>query len=118
MRHFFFRQLIQLINYLTDNQYNRCIGDRKCPSRPFPGIWEFPLNQLVFEEYGCVMVDSCPPYFSQEAMYQIFMTNFNRHYNSNRAPLGLYFHTTWFKDKKNRKAFRMFLDEMVGRQEP
>ena len=54
-----------------------------------------PLNQLVFEEYGCAMVDSCPPYFSQSELYDIFMTNFNRHYNSNRAPLGLYFHTSW-----------------------
>jgi hypothetical protein len=30
------------------------------------------------------------------------MTNFYRHYNSNRAPLGLYFHSNWFKTKQNR----------------
>ena len=44
----------------------------------------------------------------------MFMENFRRHYDTNRAPLGLYFHTLWFKDKKNRKAFRKFLDEMVS----
>ena len=43
------------------------------------------------------------------------MVNFQRHYSSNRAPLGLYFHSTWFEDKKNRKAFRKFLEEMVSR---
>ena len=43
------------------------------------------------------------------------MTNFYRHYNSNRAPLGLFFHATWFSNKKNRWAFRKFLDEMVAR---
>jgi len=51
---------------------------------------EMPLNQLVFEEIGCAMVDSCPPYFSQEELFEVFMTNFYRHYNSNRAPLGKY----------------------------
>ena len=59
------------------------------------------------------MVDSCPPYFSENELYEMFMHNFRRHYDTNRAPLGLYFHTLWFKDKKNRKAFRKFLDEMV-----
>jgi len=94
---------------------HKCIGRRKCPSRSFPGIWELPLNQLVFEEYGCAFVDSCPPYFSQDEIFDIFMVNFQRHYSSNRAPLGLYFHSTWFEDKKNRKAFRKFLEEMVSR---
>ena len=61
------------------------------------------------------MVDSCPPYFSETELYEMFMENFRRHYDTNRAPLGLYFHTLWFKDKKNRKAFRKFLDEMVSK---
>ena len=56
-----------------------------------------PLNQLLFEDFGCAMVDSCPNYFSKDELFEIFMTNFYRHYNSNRAPLGLYFHSTWFK---------------------
>jgi hypothetical protein len=74
-----------------------------------------PLNQLVFEEIGCAMVDSCPPYLSQEELFDVFMTNFYRHYNSNRAPLGLYFHSNWFKTKQNRASFRRFLDELVSR---
>ena len=78
---------------------------------------EMPLNQLVFEEIGCAMVDSCPPYLSQEELFEVFMTNFYRHYNSNRAPLGLYFHSNWFKTKQNRAAFRRFLDELVTRQD-
>ena len=96
---------------------------RKCPSRSFPGVWELPLNQIVMEEFSCAMViiiltlniiivnifihqvDSCPPYFSEEELTEMFMENFRRHYNTNRAPLGLYFHTLWFKQAKNRKDF-------------
>ena len=97
---------------------------RKCPSRSFPGVWELPLNQIVMEEFSCAMVinnlnmmlmvgkrrvmiifqvDSCPPYFSEEELTEMFMENFRRHYNTNRAPLGLYFHTLWFKQAKNRQ---------------
>jgi len=97
---------------------HKCLGDRRWPSRSFPGIWELPLNQITMEEFSCAMVDSCPPYFSENELYEIFMHNFGRHYNTNRAPLGLYFHTLWFKGesgRKNRRAFRRFLDEMIKR---
>ena len=73
-----------------------------------------PLNQIVMEEFSCAMVDSCPGFFSEKELYEMLMNNFRRHYDTNRAPLGLYFHTLWFKDKKNRRAFRKFLDEMVS----
>jgi len=96
---------------------HKCIGNRKCPSRSFPGVWELPLNQIVMEEFSCAMVDSCPPYFSEEELTEMFMENFRRHYNTNRAPLGLYFHTLWFKQAKNRRAFRKFLDKMVKQQD-
>ena len=76
-----------------------------------------PLNQITMEEFSCAMVDSCPPYFSENELYEMFMENFRRHYETNKAPLGLYFHTLWFKEAKNRKAFRKFLDEMVKRQD-
>ena len=121
--------------YTLDYQIpHKCLGQRRCPSRSFPGIWEMPLNQITMEEFSCAMVDrwdteitqwkresdidiifnfSCPPYFSENELYEMFMNNFRRHYETNRAPLGLYFHTLWFKDAKNRKAFRRFLDDMV-----
>ena len=73
-----------------------------------------PLNQITMEEFSCAMVDSCPAFFSENELYEMLMNNFRRHYDTNRAPLGLYFHTLWFKDKKNRRAFRKFLDEMVS----
>jgi len=92
---------------------HKCIGNRHCPSRSFKGIWEMPLNQIVMEDFSCAMIDSCPPYFSESELTEIFMKNFRRHYDTNRAPLGLYFHTLWFKQTKNKNAFKKFLVEMV-----
>merc|ERR1712127_342013 len=52
-------------------------------------------------------------FFSEKELEEMLMENFRRHYETNRAPMGLYFHTLWFKNAKNRRAFRKFLDKMV-----
>ena len=44
--------------YTLDYQIpHKCLGQRRCPSRSFPGIWEMPLNQITMEEFSCAMVD-------------------------------------------------------------
>lgn len=53
------------------------------------------------------MVDSCPPHLSGEDVYRMLTSNFKRHYNTNRAPFGLYFHTTWFKRPEYLAAFKV-----------
>ncbi|CAO1384653.1 unnamed protein product [Diamesa hyperborea] len=91
---------------------HECVGSNHCPSRSYPGVWEMVLNQLEADEYTCVMIDSCPPNMSGDDIYHMFMHNFKRHYNSNRAPLGLYFHSTWFKRPEYLEAFSKFMDYM------
>lgn len=101
--------------YTLDHKMpHRCVGTgQRCPSRSFPGIWEMVMNQLEVEEYTCAMVDSCPSYGTENEVYEMLMHNFRRHYESNRAPLGLYFHTIWFKKKINLRGFQRFLEEMI-----
>lgn len=53
------------------------------------------------------MVDSCPSHGSEDEVFEMLMHNFRRHFNSNRAPLGLYFHTIWFKKRINLRAFQV-----------
>lgn len=76
-----------------------------CPSRSYPGVWEMVMNQLEAGEYTCGMVDTCPPHMDGEDVYRMFVHNFKRHYHSNRAPLGLYFHSTWFRKQAYLDAF-------------
>ncbi|KAG1656917.1 hypothetical protein GQR58_023695 [Nymphon striatum] len=97
---------------------HKCVGaSNNCPSQAFPGIWELPMNQLELEKDGvsCAMVDSCN--IPGEETYDFFMNNFFRHYETNRAPLGLYFHTTWFQNYDNMEGFLQFLDEMAERDD-
>lgn len=87
---------------------HKCQGaNQRCPSRSYPGVWELVMNQLAAEGYTCAMVDSCPPHLSGNEIYNMLHHNFQRHYTSNRAPLGLYFHTTWFKRPDYLKAFKV-----------
>ncbi|XP_071451813.1 chitin deacetylase 1 [Hetaerina americana] len=87
-------------------------GTQRCPTRSQPGIWEMVMNQLEMEGYQCAMVDSCPQHLTGKEIYNGLMRNFHRHYDSNRAPYGLYFHSTWFKKPDFLSAFQKFLDEM------
>lgn len=90
-----------------------CTGvNQNCPSRSYPGVWEMVLNQLEAGDYTCAMIDSCPPNLAGDDIYQMFMHNFKRHYSSNRAPLGLYFHSVWFKNAEYLDAFTKFMDYM------
>ncbi|GLV35088.1 Chitin and LDLR binding deacetylase 3 [Carabus blaptoides fortunei] len=100
--------------YTLDHKMpHTCTGNKQnCPSRSYPGIWEMVMNQLEANEYTCAMVDSCPPHMNGEDIYKMLNHNFKRHYLSNRAPYGLYFHTSWFKKPEYLAAFTKFLDEM------
>ncbi|KAF4517594.1 hypothetical protein B566_EDAN008583 [Ephemera danica] len=94
---------------------HRCSGNNQnCPSRSFPGVWEMVMNQMQFEGFTCGMVDSCPPNLSGTDILAMLKSNFGRHYRTNRAPLGLYFHSTWFKREEYLSAFQKFLNEAMS----
>lgn len=86
---------------------------QNCPTRSFPGIWEIVINPLVGKDYTCSMVDDCPSNLSGDEVYHLLHYNFKRHYHTNRAPFGLYFHSKWFKKGEYLNAFMRFLDDLI-----
>ena len=101
---------------------HKCHGNlQKCPTRSFT-VWEIPLNELDrredpnFDEYlpGCAMVDSCSNILTGDQFYNFLYHNFDRHYEQNRAPMGLFFHAAWLKNNPEfLEAFETFIDEML-----
>lgn len=83
-------------------------NNQACPSRSYPGIWEMVINQLEINGHTCGMVDSCPTNLSEDEVYKLLTHNFKRHYLTNRAPYGLYFHSAWFKKAENLAAFQVY----------
>ena len=61
----------------------------------------------------CSMGDACSNPSDEDGVYEMLMKNLNRHYNSNRAPFGLYYHSAWFNTQHHRKGFMKFLDEIL-----
>ena len=93
----------------------RCHGNlQNCPTRPL-AVWEIVMNELdrredpSVEEHlpGCAMVDSCSSIRGEEQFYNFLNYNFYRHYEQNRAPLGLFYHAAWLKN--NPQFFDTFL---------
>jgi peptidoglycan/xylan/chitin deacetylase (PgdA/CDA1 family) len=76
----------------------------------YPGLWEVPLWELqnaAGDHLYSMDVGTNPP----GDIYNILLENFNMNYNNNRAPFGIYLHSTWFDTPGvNAAAMNKFLD--------
>lgn len=59
------------------------------------------------------MVDQCANLVTGDLLYNFLNNNFDRHYNSNRAPLGLYFHAAWLLNRHFLSALQDWIDEKL-----
>jgi hypothetical protein len=102
-----------------------CHGNfQKCPTRSF-GVWEMVMNEFDPREQpgsdaneqvaGCVMLDSCSEIRTPDTLYNVLTHNFIRHYEQNRAPMGLYMHAAWFsKSPEMLDALEFWIDEILS----
>lgn len=86
------------------------------------GFWRFTIISAIYlNEEGPTwfkpLLYGCLAHLTEDEMYDMIKSNFERHYTTNRAPFGLYFHTIWFKEKRNFKALMRFIDEMIKKQD-
>ena len=101
--------------YTLDYSLNHECMIAPCPSRSFPGIWE--VAMIMWEDLNggrCSMGDACSNPMDESGVYKMLMNNFKRHYDSNRAPFGLFYHSAWFNTIHHRKGFMKFLDEITS----
>nr|XP_032529041.1 uncharacterized protein LOC116779016 isoform X4 [Danaus plexippus plexippus] len=82
-----------------------------CPTKSYPGVWEVPMVMWQDLNGGrCSMGDACANPPDAEGVYKMILKNFDRHYTSNRAPFGLFYHAAWFTQPHHKEGFIMFLD--------
>jgi len=101
---------------------HRCHGhNQKCPTRS-AAVWEMVMNELDRREStdfsealsGCAMIDSCSSILSGEQFYNFLVHNFGRHYDTNRAPMGVYFHAAWLKNNRDfLDTFLYWIDQVL-----
>jgi len=105
---------------------HKCHGNAgKCPSRSHP-VWEMVINELdrrddpTFDEAlpGCHLVSSCSNIVDPDQFARMLKHNFNRHFSTNRAPLGLHFNAEWIKKHKGfKKELKKFIQDMLSRND-
>ena len=59
------------------------------------------------------MGDACSNPPTAEGVYEMLVKNFERHYTTNRAPFGLFYHAAWFTTKHHKDGFISFLDVLT-----
>jgi hypothetical protein len=105
---------------------HKCHGNaQNCPSRSHP-VWEMVINELdrrddpLYDEAqaGCQLVSSCSNIIDRDQFGRMLRHNFERHLNSNRAPLGLHFNAVWLKSNKGfKKELIKFIADMLDRND-
>eukprot|EP00088_Acartia_fossae_P059412 TRINITY_DN704_c0_g1_i1.p1 TRINITY_DN704_c0_g1~~TRINITY_DN704_c0_g1_i1.p1 ORF type:complete len:548 (-),score=92.20 TRINITY_DN704_c0_g1_i1:115-1758(-) len=101
-----------------------CHGNfQKCPTRSY-GVWEMVMNEFDPREQpgdeneqvsGCAMLDSCSSIRTADNLYNVLTHNFIRHYEQNRAPMGLYMHAAWLtRSPEMLDALEFWIDEILA----
>ncbi|XP_012267028.2 uncharacterized protein LOC105692413 isoform X2 [Athalia rosae] len=86
-----------------------------CPTRSYPGLWEVPMVMWQDLNGGrCSMGDACSNPPTPEGVYKMLIKNFERHYTTNRAPFGLFYHAAWFTQAHHKEGFISFLDTILA----
>ena len=89
-----------------------------CPTKSFPGLWE--VGMVMWQDLRggrCSMVEACFAPETADDVHLFMMNNFNRHYKSNRAPFGIFYHSAWFNTEHRRKGFLKFMDEIMAKDD-
>ncbi|XP_076349905.1 uncharacterized protein LOC143246704 [Tachypleus tridentatus] len=104
--------------YTLDYAINHECMITPCPNKSFPGLWEIGMVMWVDLKGGrCSMADACSNSQDEEGIVKFLSQNFNRHYNTNRAPFGLFYHSAWFTNAHHRKGFMKFLDDILSKDD-
>ncbi|CAL1540268.1 unnamed protein product [Lymnaea stagnalis] len=90
-----------------------------CPTRSYPGLWEVPLIRWYGNNrIACAMPDACTIGLGAKGSRKFIEDNFLRHYNSNRAPLGIFIHASWFGRKDgNLEGLIEFLGSLADKDD-
>ncbi|KAI8117990.1 hypothetical protein CVS40_10200 [Lucilia cuprina] len=89
-----------------------------CPTKSYPGVWQVPMVMWQDLNGGrCSMGDACSNPSDAEGVTKMIMKNFERHYTTNRAPFGLFYHAAWFTQPHHKEGFIKFLDAINAMQD-
>eukprot|EP01084_Bolivina_argentea_P253194 425230_1 len=84
------------------------------PKQSYPGLWEIPMYYLYKNITTKDYMESMDYVGGYDELFDIFKANFLHRMNTNRAPMGLYFHAPWFIDTDHVSALNDFIDYVLS----
>lgn len=89
----------------------------KCPTKSYPAIWEVPLNPMTNEISTCHHLDQCvfpsqDDHSDSSDIVNFLIENFERHYNTTRAPFQINLHVQWVLNNNRVRALTKFIDHV------
>ncbi len=82
-------------------------GAGEGPKQPYPNLWEVPMWSFYKADKTITTPMDYPGTHAE--LIAMFKEAFNARYNGNRAPMGLFFHSSWFEKESNVAALNDFL---------
>jgi len=104
--------------YTLDNGFHQDCAIPPCPSEDekFNGSWVVPMVDLVDRNNTvCNMADMCARPRNASETLSLLKDNFLKHYKINKAPYGIYLHSSWFEGfPYTLTGYTQFLDYLAN----
>ena len=102
--------------YTLDYQMPHGCSITPCPKESHPGMWEIPMPYLKdVRGTTCAMFDACYYEENAQSIQKMFTQNFLDHYQNEKTPFPLFFHSAWFMRRPHRQeGFFAFIDSILA----
>jgi peptidoglycan/xylan/chitin deacetylase (PgdA/CDA1 family) len=95
-----------------------------CSRDPYPGFWIVPMvDYNGGNGQPCAMFDTCNPVpETAQDTFDLLKVNFERHYNGNKAPFGVFTHASMFNGddgppEQRQLGYKQFLDFLLAKED-
>jgi hypothetical protein len=92
--------------YTFDNLHAQSYDVGTAPAQTYNGLWEIPMYSFYENAAPAASMDYPGNY---DDLLTMFKAGFNQRAATNKAPLGLYFHSAWFNSEAHVNALNDFL---------
>jgi len=101
--------------YTNDYESIQDCQIQPCPTHAFPGFWTFPMIDMIGDDgFPCAMVDTCNPQpNTTDQAFDLLKRNFEKQYNGNRAPFGVFTHAAWLQTPAKHDGYVKFIDWLI-----
>eukprot|EP01083_Nonionella_stella_P283508 965045_1 len=94
---------------------NSIVWVGETPKQSYKGLWEMQMYMLYSDITNKKYLGAMDYVGDYDSILNSFKSNFEHRLNTNKAPMGLYFHMTWLFTNSNVAALNDFIDWVLNK---